>query len=215
MKILLSTTIVSLFGMTASLQAVTIAPVIDDTAGIIVGQGSFFPAENNGLTPLTSPMAGASHGSSARDGGYVTTSSVISSADGDYTLETYVGRNTVGWDWNSESRIGFVLSDADMSTAANMTIAIDAVLNDLDVTVSGPQDGVTTPGDPGAGVFNLYTYTITVADNGGSVFGSDLKFAVRWDINGGGSFFVDNVPEPSAAMLGILGMMGILRRRRH
>jgi hypothetical protein len=64
------------------------------------------------------------------------------------------------------------------------------------------------------GTFNLYTYTITVADNGGNVFGSDLRFAARWDINAGGNFFVDNIPEPSAAMFGLLGVMGILRRRR-
>lgn len=95
------------------------------------------------------------------------------------------------------------------------TIRVDLLLNGT--TAAFSQVGITTSNSPWA--FYSVTYTTTASDIGkvvGMAFGSDGGYQT----GGTSSYtFMDNaslsvVPEPTATMLGGLGLLAMLRRRR-
>jgi hypothetical protein len=116
-------------------------------------------------------------------------------AAGEYAISLYMGHSS-----NSRT-FGLV---ADLTGAATNTVN------------SGPISGLESTAGSGTGNFTAFRYDInfTAAAN------DDLTLKLTSTAGGaaGGAFFagytVTAIPEPSAALLGGLGMLALLRRRR-
>lgn len=133
----------------------------------------------------------------------VLTQSVVAPVNGDYTLEFVAGRET-----NFMAReFGVVLSTSSQSVLVDLLAA----------AIPDGNLGGAASGNPGGTPFSLTLTGVSAGDlvtvTGYMLDGRDSQ------IPGGQSAFLDgfvltSVPEPTAAMLGGLGLVGLMGRRR-
>lgn len=207
---------VTILGLAGNLQAATV--IVDATTK----NGSFESpgiSDNSYISSVQSPWTGSANAYTENPAGAST------SQNGDH----YVG---LDW-WVETSSIFMDHTNVGVTIQADTTYTMTAwvrtqnatnIVGNISIygwTSGGNQQQATTSLTGLSDTWQQFTVSFTTGASGGAV-GSDLEFSLNKVSTGSGTnpkllfdnVVVTSVPEPSAALLGGLGMLALLRRRR-
>jgi hypothetical protein len=219
---LAASTTVTILGLAGNLQAATVI-IVDATTK----NGSF-------ETPVVTANGGAWDGGVPSPWSY--SGAAFTQRTGGVTPQD--GSQYVGLDWwQATSSVSMSHTDVGVTILANTTYTMtawvrtqnatnagDPIVGNISIygwTSGGNQQQATTSLTGLSDTWQQFTATFTTGASGGAV-GSALEFSLNKESGGTGTqqkllfdnVVVTSVPEPSAALLGALGMLCLLRRRR-